>query len=806
VIFQALRIAFRDIRRAPGAAIAVSLTVALGIAAASTLFSVIDALFLRPLSGVGHPSELVNVHATEPDGSTFHSVSYPDWRELDQAPDLPFSGLAAFSSRLVSLAAESGEPKLAVAQIVTPNYFQVLEATPYVGRFFSAEQAGTPVEAGIVLSHAAWADRFAADPAVLGRTVQVNGRPFSVIGVASPGFTGNFLAEPFDVWMSIRGSDGIRGARDIESPDLKWLELVGRCKPDLSIDAAGIVMSMLPRRLERVHPVADRGMGFDLRRATGFEDSLKTTAISFFSMLALLGLCVLSLACANVTGILLARALAREKEIGIRAALGQSRASLVGHLLVETLLLFSAGGALAVCITSWSAHLLERFEIPAPIPIVFDFTPGPRTVLFAAAAALTSGLLFGLIPALASTRPQLLPLLRSGAATERIGATRARAVFVAVQVALSALLLVAAGLFQRSVRLSALADPGFHVDGATTTRVDFSLLGYDASRARAAFERLMSRIEALPEVESVSVAAPLPLGPGRRAAKAGLPGSPEESRDTVDSAVVGDTYFQTMGIPLLRGRPFSAVDRPDGAPVAIVNESLARKLWKDGDSLGRALVADGRVVTVVGVARDGKYRTLNESPRPFLYLPASQSARTSFDIVVRGGGGSQALALALRREIGAIDPAVPASTVVSMRRYISFSTLLSRTAGVISAALGLLGLALTAIGLGGLVAHSVSRRTREIGLRLAIGALPRDILRLEMGRACVVSAAGFAVGAAAAFAAAPLFSKFLIGVRGSDPTTWAAAAAVLVGATLLASWLPARRAASVDPARALRAE
>ncbi|HEX7253793.1 MAG TPA: ABC transporter permease [Thermoanaerobaculia bacterium] len=803
---RSFRIAVRDIGRAPGAAIVVCLTVALGVAAASTLFSVIDALFLRPLPGVGHPSGLVNVHATEPDGSTFHSVSYPDWRELDRAKELPFSGVAAFSSRLVSLAVPSAEPRLAVLQIVTPNYFRILESRPYLGRFLNEEEPGAPVDEAVVLSHAAWKDRFGSDPNILGRTVLVNGRPFSVIGVAPPGFTGNFLAEPFDLWISIRASAGVRGAGDIESPDRKWLELVGRRKPGLSIEAAGRAMSVLARRLEHMYPTADRGLGFDLRRATGFEDSLRSTAVAFFSLLGLLGLAVLGIACANVTGILLARALAREREIGIRAALGQSRPSLVRHLLLETLVLFALGGAVGVAVSAWTVRLLERFEIPAPIPIAFDFAPGVRTVLFAAAASIAGALVFGLFPAFAATRPQILELLRSGSSTERARTSRMRSAFVAAQVALSVLLLVAAGLFQRSVRLSAVADPGFRADGATTTRIDFSLLGYDAPRARAAFERLLAGVRSIPGVESATIATPLPLGPARRTAKAGIPGSPEESLRTVESGDVGNAYFDTMGIPLLRGRAFSAFDRPDGAPVAIVNETLGRTFWKDGDPLGRSLEADGRVVTVVGVARDGKYRSLGEAPRPFLYLPASQSTRTSFDLVVRGGGGAEVLAPAIRREIRAIDPAVPAGAIVSLRQYISFSTVLQRSAGAISGALGLLGLLLTAIGLAGLVAHSVSRRTREIGLRLAVGARPRDILQLEIRRATLVSGVGFALGSAAAFFATPLLSRFLFGIRGTDPATWAAAGAVLLGATLLASWLPARRGARMDPLKALKSE
>jgi predicted permease len=528
-------------------------------------------------------------------------------------------------------------------------------------------------------------------------------------------------------------------------------------------------------------------------------------------VLGLLGLSVLAIACANVTGLLLARSLAREKEIGIRIALGEGRGSLVMGLIVETLVLFSAGGVLGIALASWGARALERFRVPAPVPISFDFAPGVRTVAFAAAASLVAGIVFGLFPALVSTRPDLLALLRSGASTERVRTSRARTAFVGAQVAFSVLLLVAAGLFQESIRRAALADPGFRPDGVATTRVDLSLLSYDPIRARGAFDRLLAAIAASPGVESASIASPLPLGPARRTARASLPGSGPDARRTVDSADVGGAYFETLGIPILRGRAFGREDRADAIPVVIVNETLARTLWGAADPVGRTLVADDRLVRVVGVARDGKYRSLAEPPTPFVYFPASQSERTSYDIVVRAGAsnasrGPEALAAPLRRAIRDIDPAIPAGAVVSMRSYIGFSTLLSRVAGSISAALGSLGLLLTAIGLAGLVAHSVSRRRREIGLRLAVGALPRDILRLEMRRAAVVAAGGFVAGALAAILVTPLLSRFLFGVRGTDPATYAVVGAVLLTATLFASWLPARRGARMDPLAALRSE
>ncbi|MDQ2869888.1 MAG: ABC transporter permease, partial [Acidobacteriota bacterium] len=474
------KMALRNVRRAPGAAAAVILTVAIGVAATATIFAVVDALYLRPLPGVDRPAELVNVHATSPDGSTFHSVSYPTWREL-AADGGPFSGLTAFSSRLVSVGA-GGEPRLAIVQVVTGNYFQVLGAKASLGRLLSPadDSAGSPPAA--VVSESAWRDRFGADPSAVGRTVLVNGRPFSIVGVSAPGFTGTFLGQPFDVWLTIGGAGPIAGA-DAESPDRHWLELVGRRRAGVSLPMTSRALAVMAPRLEREWPVANRGIGFDVRQTTGFEDSLKGPAIAFFAVLAALALLVLAIACANVTGILLARALGREREIGIRAALGAGRARLVRLLLVENLFQFLAGGVVGVALSFWTAPLLERFDLPTPVPFAFHFAPGGRVILFGMAASALAGLLFGLLPAFLATRTDRTTFLREGMPTERRRTSRIRSVFVGGQVAISVLLLVAAGLFAQTVRNASAANPGFSPDGLSITSVDLSLLGYDAARA-----------------------------------------------------------------------------------------------------------------------------------------------------------------------------------------------------------------------------------------------------------------------------------------------------------------------------------
>ncbi len=801
---QDLRASLRSLRRTPAVTIVVVATVAVGIAASATVFSLVDALFWKPLPGVAAQSRLVNVHATAPDGSTFHSVSYPTWRDLGDGGGA-FSGLAAFSSRLASLS-DGGEPKLAIVQIVTGNYFTVLGARPALGRFFGpAEDEEPGRDAVAVLGHRAWTTRFAADPSIVGRTIALNGHPFTVVGVAEPGFVGTFLAFPFDVWVPSMMAPTLSLEDAIASRERAWLELVGRLAPGVTLEGARQRMAVLSRRLEKEHPDSQRGVAYDLRPTTGFEDSLREPAVGFFAVLACLAALLLTVACVNVTSLLLARGLAREKEVGIRLAIGAGRGRLLRLFVLETLVLFGLGGAAGAFLATLTTPLLERFRLPTPVPLVFDLSPGPRVIGFSILAACAAGVVFGLIAAIPVTRASSLAALGARDSTERPSLARLRSLFVALQVGASVLLLVTAGLFLRTVRRAGTLDPGFEPEGVSLTRIDLAMLGYDGAHARAFYDRLRERVATLPGVEAATVAGVAPLGLSHRTTAVSLPGlSTPADQVSVDFTDVGEAYFSTMRVPIVRGRAFRSEDAPGAPLAAIVNETLSRKMWPGRDPVGQTMIQDGKTLTVVGVARDGKYRNPWEAPRPYLYVAFRQQDGVREEFLVRSDRTPAALAAALAAEIHRIEPALPVTGVISLREHIGFSTLPQRVAATIAGGLGAIGVALSAIGLAGLVAYSVTRRTRELGIRMALGAAPAHIVQLVMHGGIRVAAAGLAIGTAAALIAARVIQSLLFRVEALDLPTFGAAFLLLAIITLAASWLPARRAARISPMRALR--
>ncbi len=819
VFLLELRYALRLLRQAPFFTLVAGLVIALGIGAVTTIFSAANGLAFRPLPGTHEPDRLVEIHRSDAEGRGSHSASYPYYRALSERSN-SLSGLAAWSMLALTVRTEGSEGTRALGNIVTGNYFDVLGVRPEAGRFFVPEEDRVPgARPVVVLSHACWSRAFGGDPGAIGRSISLNGHPFTVVGVAPRGFHGVFAALSTDVWVPMMMQAEVRGTGDmLSSAGTSWLELIGRrragidatqVRAELSAATAAFAGKAEPADLGRLSSVAVHPLGALPSEANG----------AFLSFLALLlgasGL-VLAIASVNVAGMLLARATARRREILVRLSLGASRARVVRQLLIESVTLFGLGSAGGILLAEWGTRALERIPIPVDVPISLEMTPDLRVLAFAVATALLSGLLFGLVPALEGTRLDLASPLRSetpGAGRKR---SRMRNVLVVGQISLSLLLLIAAGLFLRALERGQRVDPGFDATNVATASFDTRTYGYGEERARQFYADLKTRLAARPGVEAVSYARVLPLSGNRTGDefRVDRPAGPsdEEGGEPILFAQVDADYFRVLHLPLLEGRGFQASDGPRAAGVVIVNESFARRFYPDGPALGRTVYRGKDALTVVGVARDAKIASLSEGSEPFVYVPIAQSFSAELNLMVRTARSVNtaadpgAIAAMIRDEVRALDAGLPRAEVTPLSVVASLALLPQRVAAIVTGLLGLVGLLLAAVGLYGVIAYSVSQRGREIGVRMALGATVREVVRMVLGESARFVAAGVAVGVCLALAATWLMKPFLFGVSPTDAVTYLAVSAVLAGVAMLASYLPARRAAAADPMEVLRTE
>ena len=800
-----LRHAFRVLRRDLGVTLVALLSIALAIGANATIFTWLDGLVLHPLPAVPDVDRIVQLHTLGPQGAVW-SVSYPDlqdWRAQAHA----FTGIAGYDFIQASVRT-TGQAERAFGLLATANYFDVLEVRPMLGRVFVPAEDSTPgAHAVVVLSYGYWRRRFGGDSGVVGRSVLFNGRPFTVVGVAPPRFSGNFAGLAFDFWAPLTMQAALDGPGDrLGVRSSQWIEAFARLRPGVTLaDARGDVR-MIEARLAGTYQ-EDRQLS---ATADGFGS---TPPVVWFrpAFLALLGITgiVLLIACANVANLLLTRAAGRVKEIGIRIALGARRSRLIRELLLESLLLAAGGGALGIAIASWSKGLFAEF-IPraAPVPIALDLTVNARVLAFAAAITLGTVLAFGLVPALRASRPDLVPALKDESVGRGISRSRLRGALVVTQLALSMVALVAAGLFIRSLRYAGTIDRGF-TDPAHVLLVstDMQLAGYSTPRALALYEELRSRIAALPGVGSAAVAANIPLGFGGHnsdaAAVEGYTAQPGENM-SIETNRVGVGYFRTMGTRLVAGREFDATDRAGGLPVVVVNQAFVDRYWRGLDPIGRRVGIGGATNTVVGVVATGRYHSLDEPPTPFVFFPLSQLYAGGVALVVRTAVPALDLVEPVRRQFAAVDPAVPFLDPQTLEEFTGAAVFVQRAVAWLLAAFGGLALVLAAMGIYGVMSHGVAQRTREIGIRGALGAGRREITGLILGQGARMTALGLATGAAAALGVAQLLRHQLLGVQPTDPITLASIALLLGAVALAASYLPARRAAAVDPATALR--
>ena len=823
---QELRLAVRSLRRSPGFTVVALLTLAVGIGVNTTLFDVVDALYLTPLP-VAEPERVVMVYTSDFSGPRYGSSSYPDFEDLRRQPRL-FASLAAYTLEAAALST-GGEPARVWCELVSGGFFPSLSVAIPLGRPLGPDDDRDAAEPALVISHGLWQRRLGGDPAVLGRRLDISGTAFTVVGVAPPGFTGLTRGVAAEAWipLAFRGRL-VPGADALPSRGSRFLSLVARLAPGVGVRDAQARLDVLASALRAAHPDEWTDRSGKTRRLSLVPESRARVApmasgpvLGFSALLALVVALLLLVAAANVAGLMLARASARRREIAVRLSLGASRARLVRHFLAESVLVGLLGGGLGVLIPVWASGALRAFSPPLPVPLHLEVVVDGRVLAFGLGLSLLTGLLLGLAPAWDAASPDLLPALKDEGASLGSGSRgrRLRRGFVVAQLALSMVLLAGAGLLLRGLSRATRLAPGFAVDGVELVPVDIGLAGYDVAQTTALIEGLAERAARLPGVRACGLSMTLPFdlnGARRYTLAEGYVPRPGEDRE-VYFGVVGPGYFAALGIPILRGREFTPEDRADAPGVAIVNETFARRFWPGENPLGRTIRVrgeDGPATTIVGLARDSKYRSLGEGPTPFYYLPLLQdygfvrrNARLfPLDVVVRGDRDPRSLARAVATVLAGIDPKLPAYPPKSMAEHLGVAVLPSRVASSLFGAFGLLGLLLASLGLYGVVAYSVTRRTREIGIRIALGATARDVLLQVLREGLGLTAKGVGLGVILAAGVGPLMGSLLYGLSPFDPLTFVLVPLVLATVALAATTLPARRAARVDPVVALRYE
>ncbi len=818
-LWQDLRYGAKMLLKNPAFTIIAVLSLALGIGANTAIFSIVNAVLLRSLPHVENQSRLVALYTSDYSGPLYGSSSYPDYVDF-RSRSRAVSGLAAYTIRLVSLS-EGGEAERALATVTSGNYFDVLGVRAARGRVFTDTDDEADAAPIAVISHSLWQRRFGGDPSIVGRTITLGGQAFTVAGIAPEKFTGMITGLAPDMWIPIRAcAQAVQDKDLLESRGNRGLLLIGRLKDGVSVEQAQASFDAVARGLREEHPRQWSNVREEGRKITVLREAearvppqVRGVVLSVAGLLmGVVGL-VLLIACANVANLLLARASARRREIGIRIALGASRWRLMRQLLTESMLLAMLGGAFGLLVVLWLTDLPLWFSLPTPVPIALDFSPDARVLLFALCFSILTGLIFGIAPALQATRADVLPALKDESATASFTSRRfsLRNLLVVAQVAISLMLLVGAGLFLRSLGNAQSIDVGFQADNVLVMTPEVSIQGYSEAKGTEFYRQLVERVGTLPGVEAVSLAEMIPLGFSSQRGSVEIEG--RESQPGEDNEYNFNTvtpgYFDTMNIKLAAGRDFTDADR-EGAPgVVVVNEAFARLFWPNQNPLGKRLSregAEGPFLEVVGVARDAKYNTLGEDTLPFFYQPFWQNYRSEMTLQVRTAGDPRAMLTPVREQIRLLDKNLPVSNVRTLNEHLNGTLLLPRIGAGLLGAFGVLALLLASIGLFGVMSFSVARRTREIGIRMALGARGADVLRLVLFEGMTLVIVGVCVGLAASFALTRVMTSLLYGVSATDPLTFAGVALLLASVALVASYIPARRASKVDPMVALRYE
>jgi predicted permease len=807
-VFLDLRFGVRLLRRNPGFAAVAIVTLGLGIGANTTIFTWINGVVLNPIPGAAEPDDLVDVTQTY-QGSR-GEVSYPDYVDYRDHATL-LSGLAVRDD-LALLVAVDGVPERAWAEIVSANFFDVLGVRAALGRTFLLEEGRAPGTASVaVIGHGLWLRRFGGDPGVVNRRVEINGHPFTVVGVAPRGFQGSQTAVAYELWVPMMMQPALMpGGNRLDQRGHAWLTAFGRLAPGATAAQADDEMRALVRRVAGDRPGAAEVGGRVTRLRDSPHGAMGVLRPVLLALGAVAGL-VLVIACANLANLMIARGAAREREIAIRLSIGASRGRIVAQLLTESALIAMAGATLALAIARGTSGLLGSFAPPTEFPIAIAVPLDARVFVFTGVVAAGTALLFGLLPALQASRRDSMPSLKNGTTPAGSSRRRLRDALVVAEVSLSLALLVAAGLCVRSVHVARQLDPGFSPRGVLLTSLDLFPAGYTPQTGRAFYRQLLDRLSALPGVEAATLARRVPLGfKGNSSSTVTVDGYEPARGESISVSLnrVGADYLKTMRIPLVAGRDLARHDEEGAPDVAVVSETTARRFWRDRDPIGGRFRFNGEQewITVVGVARDVKMSTLNEQPRPFVYLPILQHYHPSAVIHVRTAGDPASLAAPIRQVVQAIDPRLPTFATRTLEAHTGAATFQPRMAGSLLSVFGGLAVTLAAIGLYGVLAFVVSRRTREIGVRMALGATGSAVFRLVAGHGLRLTAIGIVLGLGAGYGLARGLASILFGVRAYDPITLAGAVAILGACAAAACVVPAWRATRVDPVRALKSE
>lgn len=821
-ILRDLRFAWRVLHNSPGFAAVAVVTLGLGIAASTTVFSWIDTVLLRPITGVRNAHELVALEGIAPDGGRLSQCTHPDFRAFQQGLTVA-SGVVASHPSFFTIGSYD-HPGRAMGEAVSANYFTVLGVKPFLGRLFLPEEdhdapGAYPIA---VISHRLWTTQFGADPDIVGRAVRINGHPLNVVGVTPPDFRGTWGGAAFDVWVPLNMilEMGALNTWAADDWNARFLNVIVRLKPGVTIKQAREEARVMAARIAADHPDTHKGIGAQMVPLWQASYGLQATLREPLYLLMVVCVLVLTIVCANVANLLMARAVSRQREFGVRMSLGASQGRVVQQLLVEVLLVAGAGAIFGALLAGWLGESLYRVlpslepSIRAALEPLLHVEPNANVLAFTVLISLSAAMLTTLLPAFSIGRVDLMETLKEGGRSGGSGirSHRARGALVVLEVALAALALCGAGLAVRSFQKLATLNPGFDSRNVLVAHFYLSTNGYSLDQEKQFCRNLRLRLEAVPGIQQVSYAdaAPLSIFPGE-SDRVEVEGFLQDQGGVISlpRAIVAPGYFSLMHIPLLAGRDFTEQDDVNSLPVIIINQTFAKKYFAGKDPIGRRVRVSDSWSTVVGMVKDSKYFNPSEAPRPFFYGPFRQiyySGYTAF-FYLRTSGDLDGARSALQREVGALAVARGLYDVAPLDEYTQAGLFAERMVAGLLPVLGILALALATVGLYSVMAYAVSERTHEFGIRIALGAQRRRVLGLVLLEGLLFVLPGLVAGMAAAMAGARLVSsKLSLPLSFAEPSVFAWAALAVVLVALLASYVPARRATKVDPMTALRAE